>query len=116
MTDDQIERVARAIHGIEDNADGIGTFDQIGPEVKRVLRDMAKRAIAAASEWLPIESAPKDGAPVLAFFPAADDDSRRMGAIWYVPQLEYWATDVIGRSAWEATHWQPLPQPPKVTP
>ena len=65
------------------------------------------------SEWKPIETAPKDGTPILAFKP----NERRSGS-WTA--AVYW-DDTNHRSGWvfvggrEAecpSHWMPLPEPP----
>lgn len=71
------------------------------------------------SEWQPIESAPKDGRPIIAFIPAEEYAGNclcvffdiREGAKgrwkvtagsmnWHIPQQHI-------------THWMPLPEPPK---
>lgn len=89
--------------------------------------DCAQAAIAAlaAAErvrgdgWRTIDSAPKDGTPILV--------ARDMGNSWgWVRGTAYWV-DVRGISGWVArgitdppgelglgdpTHWQPLPPPP----
>lgn len=78
------------------------------------------------SEWLPIESAPKDGTAILIWQPshARYDDKRNGGAYddnRYA--IGYWRTDQDpDRSKWmwgnrnsgyvRPTHWQPLPSPP----
>ena len=70
------------------------------------------------SEWQPIETAPKDGTPILGFMPDAaiqwqimpiemldfgDDD----GPEWFQADRDDGrALDV------EPTHWMPLPHPP----
>jgi len=67
--------------------------------------------------WQPIETAPKDGTPILIWQPdkaarfASDFDDLRYA-------IGYWRTD--GRESWGnrnssevcPTHWQPLPLPP----
>jgi hypothetical protein len=65
-------------------------------------------------EWMPIDSAPKDGTPVLGWsldFGYRDTvwGSKRPGWgpdwLWEEPMDGYTAT-------WEPTHWMPLPKPP----
>jgi hypothetical protein len=105
MTDDQIERVARAICAValvHDNA-----WDCALEKTREKYRDQARAAIAAASEWLPIESAPKDGTSVLVW----DDGFVKVGywdgAAWFDEQNT--------RLRLAPTHWQPLPLPPCLT-
>lgn len=71
------------------------------------------------SEWQPIETAPKDGTRILAFWPDVYGNSSAV-------QIEtWWGAWGHGRSketwqnAWEwadgannPTHWMPLPTPP----
>lgn len=62
------------------------------------------------SEWQPIETAPKDGVPVL-LWPGARDWTEKMRPVvgWHT-NLGLWVT-------WsgyiEPTHWTPIPEPPK---
>jgi hypothetical protein len=69
---------------------------------------------AEAGEWLPIETAPKDGTPILAFCP-----SEREWPILVIHwALSYWyvhGDDGYGGSTinLEPTHWMPLPPIPK---
>lgn len=69
------------------------------------------------SEWLPIESAPKDGTPVLI--------SNRK-TTWAAQYYNGWVTCLNGHDCdgrcfndgddeWAPTLWQPLPLPPKDT-
>lgn len=71
------------------------------------------------SEWLPIESAPKDGAWVYGFEPI--EDGKYVGHVvmkwregsWREPG---WYTDGgHGYRVCEPTHWRPLPPPPRAT-
>ena len=56
----------------------------------------------------PIETAPKDGTPILAVEPAVDEN------IWAVVawQYEQWAVQAAHGFYIVPTHWQPLPAPP----
>jgi len=66
-------------------------------------------------KWQPIETAPKDGSWFLAFNPNSN-------MCWAPYEFASWTTDWSGRSYYcqedtseetEATHWMPLPEPPK---
>lgn len=75
-------------------------------------------------EWQPIESAPKDGTPVLICRPNASR-KKVCEAVWATPwdgapdDQCYWMTPhgVAGRGytilPTSVTHWMPLPPPPK---
>jgi hypothetical protein len=149
MTDDQIEKVARAIVPLlklhapcgQDKDAALNhpcktwePYEKRCPECalhvtdrKYVAGELARAAIAAASEWQTIESAPKDGEAILIWKP----DERRVGeymmaAYWddtqggFVPvggvHKQGYFSQSMGCDQGYPTHWQPLPQPPKVTP
>lgn len=76
------------------------------------------------SEWQPIETAPKDGGPVLLWFPwgkTVDSDTGFNG----IRFIGLWSSDGDGGPVcWRdpedfealgdnATHWMPLPAPPE---
>lgn len=74
--------------------------------------------------WQPIETAPKDGTEVLVYGQWAGEiggkgDFGMFAATYGGPGREYPAHEwdvvgVDGYSAWvRATHWMPLPAPPK---
>ncbi len=75
------------------------------------------------SEWRPIETAPKDGTPVLVWDESMGSNKRdgcddRRYAIGYVRCG--WATPHgtwgnRNNSHCSPTHWQPLPAPPETT-
>lgn len=88
---------------------GIGKCedDEAMPRVYRAMLQAAPSVLTApASVWKPIESAPKDGTPILLF------EREELEAF-----VGYWATDrfLPLASSWETmpTHWMPLPLPPK---
>jgi hypothetical protein len=62
-------------------------------------------------EWQPIETAPKDGTPILIY-------ETTLGPVTYVcfwnSFHEYWV-EAEGEqySSFNPTHWMPLPEPPK---
>ena len=57
--------------------------------------------------WMPIESAPKNGRDMLAF-----DGSLVRLAFWDDARGGVWSK-WPGRESIDATHWMPLPAPPK---
>ncbi len=59
------------------------------------------------SEWLPIESAPKDGKRVILFVPPYGAGSGHWDETWH-------AHFTLNRHA-QPTHWMPLPDPPEGT-
>jgi len=65
------------------------------------------------SEWQPIETAPKDGTPILLGIAGPHYWPR---SAWWCLDEERWVVHKGGRfSAWfdiPPTHWMPLPSPP----
>lgn len=74
------------------------------------------------TEWMPIESAPRDGTKILAHCqPRHIDSGNPMG--WDYVGVIWWRKDKFQDSIWpwrhslndsaaEPTHWMPLPEPP----
>jgi hypothetical protein len=60
--------------------------------------------------WQPIESAPKDGTRFIASLVCASSGKRWVAAdvSWH---RNHWCSD--GDGCVDATHWQPLPEPPE---
>lgn len=69
----------------------------------------------AEMQWRPIETAPKEGGPILLFEPPGDED--QIGVGYYEPVTDHEGTEWL--TFWEtgvrcdATHWMPLPPPPE---
>ena len=64
-------------------------------------------SLRAQLEWQPIETAPKDGAPLLIAFrnkEVAIAPWSKSGPMEVTPQFDL---------GWTATHWMPLPAPPE---
>lgn len=62
-------------------------------------------------EWRPIESAPKDGTPILTYCPQGPKYGK-----WAVRQ-NVWrdgAWQYSNQPYWPPTHWMPLPEPPAI--
>lgn len=82
------------------------------------------------SEWKPFETAPKDGSPILVY--ERGIAHRMTGRVIHEPEMlivrweadgGYWALIPSGSYAEDneallstASHWRPLPEPPKVEP
>lgn len=69
------------------------------------------------NEWQPIETAPKDGAWVLVYRPGPYPQDAIAVAMWaeWKPGFWYWQDhdDQNRPEDDNATHWMPLPEPPK---
>lgn len=59
--------------------------------------------------WQPIETAPKDGKPVLCW--PRDDEHATVS--W---SGDRWRVDCCGQTHYDITHWMPLPLPPSAAP
>lgn len=72
-----------------------------------------KAALQQGDGWRPIESAPKDGTPILVSifeFNKPDGKCLIVPAYW---DGYYWREDgEYGHDLYQPTHWQPLPPPP----
>src|SRR3990167_1984817 len=80
----------------------------------------------AMTDWQPIETAPKDGKPILSYC-ASGYDEQPYSVIWWHAEIHEWwetvATDTKklrseAAGYWAGgenypTHWLPLPPPPK---
>lgn len=64
-------------------------------------------------EWQPIETAPRDGTPILAY--GVGCGPAPYAAIAWEPVHESWACcwDNWPLEDYAATHWMPLPEPPE---
>jgi hypothetical protein len=60
------------------------------------------------SEWQPIETAPKDGRLILVWAPAKEGFTSLYSLCRYHPDAGFCIDEIR-----EATHWMPLPEPPK---
>jgi hypothetical protein len=80
-----------------------------------VRADEREAATLKANPWQPIETAPKDGTPIVLLLPLAgnlrEGDRRVYEGRWHEAQ-EKW-TSLNGFLLFDgATDWQPLPLPP----
>jgi hypothetical protein len=69
------------------------------------------------SDWLPIETAPKDGTAVLLWLPDGFwlNDENVVTGFWSEDDWYFSDTDShpIGAFGKAVTHWMPLPEPPQ---
>lgn len=95
-----VERIKREWDG--DNVPCVEDFDH--------LISLARRG--AAMQWRPIETAPKDGTPLLLLWP---DAAEKMAVMWWDDYCGGWMGyyDGINPGRMPPTHWMPLPPPPK---
>ncbi len=123
---DQEERVARAIckaNGYEPDGQHEDTLPEnesmAGWENWMGFKVDARAAIAAMNQWLPIESAPKDGKPFEAWYDSSFGPN--FGPmVWREEKPDgkrgYFFSYSIQTESRLATHWRPAPQPPEIQP
>ena len=98
---DLVERIAMAIRDVE-FPDAV---------VDDNFRKAARAAIVECFKWRPIEEAPRDGTTILACWP---QQGNLMMLVWYSSVQGFWLR--TGREPvipMQATHWMPIPKPPK---
>ena len=80
-------------------------------------------AFREAHQWMDIETAPKDGTEILAFFEEPDwEPSLKQCCAsikhdpvcgnWYLPFMKHVESENPFVEDWQPTGWQPLPTPP----
>lgn len=78
-------------------------------QMQAVAREALSRARAAQSEeWQPIETAPKDGTPILG----TDEDGEQYVIEWWPKGARQDGFYECGDLLRAPTHWRPLPSPP----
>ena len=86
------------------------TEDDVVREAAATIRELADRIkeLEAKLEWQPIETAPKDGTPILLLIksPRNAIQASFSGSCW----VDCWCAFV---DPYEPTHWMPLPSPPQ---
>jgi hypothetical protein len=110
---------------LSDKLSKLARDGSIRMEAELIQAARIAKNIETASEWKPIEGAPKDGSEFQAWF---TDGIRIDRDMCWEPRarfkdglLEYWGRidydqdgwDSSLNTTWEATHWMPLPTPPK---
>lgn len=100
---------------------GLATLEAInssgGCSIPKMLADINARALElpAFGQWLPIESAPKDGTPLMVWVAEDDAVGTHCLAPISITNDGWWWDDSTGdqiRRILSATHWMPLPPPP----
>ena len=116
--DDVVERAAAGVHAAmcpDGEAAGF-TFDKSNATHKQYCRRVARLVLQtlpppAGVEWRAIETAPKDGTPILVW------DGESSVTCFWCKCSQHWALVSENCSEWQdVTHWAPLPQPPLVQP
>jgi len=79
---------------------------------REAIEILARAAIAEVQRWRPIEEAPRDGTPIIAW-----DAPMRGEAYFETGDKQWWWTNTgpgeyTGRCIFP-TQWQPLPAPPQ---
>jgi hypothetical protein len=74
------------------------------------LCDFARSLERQIPRWLPIESAPRDGTPIMLAWPFWSDHPV-VG--WWSAKWNAWESNVNLNHEEPPTHWMPLPEPPK---
>jgi hypothetical protein len=65
------------------------------------------------TRWQPIETAPKDGTPLLfTWYGGPDQDVLPVTSGFWSRVAEYWYSEISGARC-KPTHWMPLPPPPE---
>ena len=73
------------------------------------IREEGRQEERAKYEWQPIETAPKDGTPILAY-----NETGVMYTVWYEGGMWcFSSTKTIGRLGFNPTRWMPLPEAPQ---
>lgn len=75
---------------------------------------------SGSNDWLPIETAPRDGGRrILGYFPDQPEWYQYSVICWSQGHSNWWACSVSGSGVCDTgqpTHWQPLPAPPATPP
>lgn len=106
--------VAEAVDYMDGIAEGEidGLFaDEMWVKVKAYIAQLEAQG---SSRWQPIETAPKDGTPLLGFMPTYYKGKGGFSVIIWMKGSRSPNGDWYDNRAWitQPTHWMPLPTPP----
>lgn len=73
-----------------------------------------RAALEAASPWKQMDSAPKDGTPVLVVFLYDDGEVLHRVVWWDNVRTWPWRDEFTGYREQNAVAWMPLPEPPEL--
>lgn len=81
------------------------------------MRAYARAAVEQAANWMPIESAPRDGTEFDVFCTSdlnGDDGGYRISGVWWSRVDSRWRAhgDLGLQWAHQPTHWRPIPASP----
>jgi hypothetical protein len=103
--------------------EAISTLEMMSKNYKHMLTYASYELLALThaiehmkrGQWMPIETAPKDGTHIIVSRPCYP------GMILPECGYDYWGKDYWGRGAWmksnqhcQPTHYMPLPEPPQI--
>ena len=124
--EDMRDAVAAAIRALSSQpvADEVDSIEVI-PSLGCVFADMGLER-PGSDGWLPIETAPKDGTPIIIAVPTKDKDGFIVGEAYFDPKNyeggdwwwagtshpEHFDSPISEINHTAPTHWPPLPAPP----
>jgi hypothetical protein len=90
--------------------DGRGEEAFTADQMRAYAEEYALLVLSSASAWQPIETAPKDGTRIIVYRTGYAE----AGCIgFWSNDYDEWRIAGAGNCFLNATHWAPLPQPPK---
>lgn len=103
----------QALSDAADYLEKIGARYHSGRDIANGIRCLAPRSPDVAA-WRPIETAPKDGTPIICFTPD-ENFSEKTGfdLIWWEPSEGAWFYGAADFFSASPTHWIPLPRSPQ---
>lgn len=115
------DKIARALYTMEwkegapDTLESDSYWHRAADAVLKIPEIEAGLGLYLASiemQWQPIETALKDGTPVIVFCPDNHPEEQVMCGQWYSYAGGFWGIHIDDQRI-EPTHWMPLPAPPE---